>query len=119
MLFVGNRVGLHIDGSRHIRSRKRHLYGPFLGVDASDTAVEHQCHGCYMFHAIDLLPLVRTETSSKSGHVLVCYFVPTRENGLNSGGSSAESTGLLQAWSSGDEEALDRLAEQVYPELRL
>ena len=40
-------------------------------------------------------------------------------NGLAIGGSSAEITGLLQAWSGGDEAALDRLAEQVYPELRL
>jgi len=35
------------------------------------------------------------------------------------GGSSAEITTLLKAWSSGDEAALDRLAERVYPELRL
>jgi RNA polymerase sigma factor (TIGR02999 family) len=34
-------------------------------------------------------------------------------------GSSAEITTLLNAWSSGDEEALSRLAERVYPELRL
>ena len=31
---------------------------------------------------------------------------------------SAEITKLLQAWGSGDEAALDRLAERVYPELR-
>jgi RNA polymerase sigma factor (TIGR02999 family) len=35
------------------------------------------------------------------------------------GASSAEITGLLKAWSSGDRAALERLAEQVYPELRL
>jgi RNA polymerase sigma factor (TIGR02999 family) len=35
------------------------------------------------------------------------------------GGSSAEITTLLKAWSSGDEAALGRLAERVYPELRL
>ena len=35
------------------------------------------------------------------------------------GAPSAEITNLLHAWSSGDEAALDRLAEQVYPELRL
>ena len=35
------------------------------------------------------------------------------------GAPSAEITNLLQAWSSGDEAALARLAEQVYPELRL
>jgi RNA polymerase sigma factor (TIGR02999 family) len=32
---------------------------------------------------------------------------------------SQEITGLLRAWSGGDEAALTRLAEQVYPELRL
>ena len=46
-------------------------------------------------------------------------FFVSRENGLSSGASSAEITGLLKAWSSGDEAALARLAEQVYPELRL
>ena len=34
-------------------------------------------------------------------------------------GTSAEITTLLKAWSNGDEAALDRLAERVYPELRL
>jgi RNA polymerase sigma factor (TIGR02999 family) len=38
---------------------------------------------------------------------------------LSIGASSAELTSLLKAWSSGDEAALDRLAERVYPELRL
>jgi RNA polymerase sigma factor (TIGR02999 family) len=33
--------------------------------------------------------------------------------------SSAEITSLLKAWSSGDQAALARLAERVYPELRL
>jgi RNA polymerase sigma factor (TIGR02999 family) len=33
--------------------------------------------------------------------------------------SSAEITGLLKAWSGGDQAALARLAERVYPELRL
>ena len=36
-----------------------------------------------------------------------------------SGRPSAEITNLLNAWSAGDQAALDRLAEQVYPELRL
>ena len=35
-----------------------------------------------------------------------------------SGANPSEITGLLQAWSSGDEAALARLAEYVYPELR-
>ena len=33
-------------------------------------------------------------------------------------GAGAEITGLLKAWSGGDPAALERLAEQVYPELR-
>ena len=32
---------------------------------------------------------------------------------------SAEITALLKAWSGGDQAALEQLAEQVYPELRL
>src|SRR3954453_15859855 len=35
------------------------------------------------------------------------------------GAPSAEITNLLKAWSGGDPAALQRLAEQVYPELRL
>jgi RNA polymerase sigma factor (TIGR02999 family) len=35
------------------------------------------------------------------------------------GASSAEVTGLLKAWSRGDQTALARLAERVYPQLRL
>src|SRR5215471_15937680 len=35
------------------------------------------------------------------------------------GATSAEITNLLKAWSGGDRAALERLAEQVYPELRL
>jgi RNA polymerase sigma factor (TIGR02999 family) len=35
------------------------------------------------------------------------------------GASSIEITGLLKAWNSGDSAALGRLAERVYPELRL
>ena len=38
---------------------------------------------------------------------------------MSIGASSAEITNLLKAWSSGDEAALARLAERVYPELRL
>jgi RNA polymerase sigma factor (TIGR02999 family) len=40
-------------------------------------------------------------------------------NRLYTGGSSAEITTLLNAWGSGDEAALSRLTERVYPELRL
>ena len=38
---------------------------------------------------------------------------------MPTGASSAEITGLLKAWSNGDQAALARLAEYVYPELRL
>jgi len=38
---------------------------------------------------------------------------------LSIGASSAEITSLLKAWSSGDQAALARLVERVYPELRL
>ena len=38
---------------------------------------------------------------------------------MSIGASSAEITNLLKAWSGGDQAALARLAEQVYPELRL
>ena len=65
-----------------------------------------------------LLPLVQAEADGKSGHVLV-YFLCPWENGLSIDARSAEITNLLKAWSSGDEAALERLAEQVYPELRL
>jgi len=62
--------------------------------------------------------LIQAEVGSKSGHVLV-YFLSPWENGLSIGTSSAEITNLLRAWSGGDQAALARLAERVYPELRL
>jgi RNA polymerase sigma factor (TIGR02999 family) len=65
-----------------------------------------------------LLPLIQAEADGKSGHALV-YFLFNGENGLSTGASSAEITNLLKAWSSGDQAALARLAERVYPELRL
>jgi RNA polymerase sigma factor (TIGR02999 family) len=39
--------------------------------------------------------------------------------GLSIHAPSGEITELLRAWSGGDEDALERLAKQVYPELRL
>jgi RNA polymerase sigma factor (TIGR02999 family) len=48
-----------------------------------------------------------------------CYIFIHGENGVSIGASSAEITGLLKAWGSGDQTALARLAERVYPELRL
>jgi RNA polymerase sigma factor (TIGR02999 family) len=61
---------------------------------------------------------VQAETEAKSGHVLV-YFSAKRETGLSIGASSANITLLLKAWSRGDQEALARLTERVYPELRV
>jgi RNA polymerase sigma factor (TIGR02999 family) len=54
----------------------------------------------------------------KSGHVLK-YFCVHRKKGLSIDARSTEITTLLKAWGSGDKAALDRLAEHVYPELRL
>jgi hypothetical protein len=51
----------------------------------------------------------------KSGHIFCAH----REKGLSIDARSAEITSLLKAWGSGDEAALDQLAEHVYPELRL
>ena len=42
-----------------------------------------------------------------------------REDGLAINARTAEITGLLRAWGSGDESALARLTERVYPELRM
>jgi RNA polymerase sigma factor (TIGR02999 family) len=64
-----------------------------------------------------LLPLVQARSDGKSGHVLH-FFLPAAK-GLAMGVPSAEITTLLKAWSAGDPAALERLAEQVYPELRL
>jgi len=65
-----------------------------------------------------LLPLVQAEADGKSGHGFGIYF-PNGENGLPTDASSAEITSLLKAWSCGDQAALARLAEFVYPELRI
>ena len=57
---------------------------------------------------------MQAEAGGKSGHGRGIFFsgiatVPTR---------SVEITGLLKAWSGGDQAALERLADQVYNELR-
>ena len=46
------------------------------------------------------------------------YFVPSEPNRPPGGESPGEVTDLLRAWNGGDQAALDRLAERVYPELR-
>jgi RNA polymerase sigma factor (TIGR02999 family) len=47
-----------------------------------------------------------------------CFFVSNEPDGPLGGESSGEVTNLLRAWNGGDQGALDRLAERVYPELR-
>lgn len=44
--------------------------------------------------------------------------MPNRANGPPIKEPSGEITNLLRAWSGGDDAALDRLAERIYPELR-
>ena len=60
----------------------------------------------------------RRQWTPKTGHAFV-YFLCPRENGLSIDARTAEITNLLKAWGSGDEAALARLTEHVYPELRL
>ena len=64
------------------------------------------------------LSLLQAEARDESGHVSWIFLVPTKENGLPAEEPSGEITHLLRAWSAGDQAALDRLAQQVYPELR-
>ena len=60
--------------------------------------------------------LIQAEKRRKSGHGsgIICV---REENGMSIG-VSADITSLLKAWSGGEPEALEQLAEQVYPELR-
>src|ERR1019366_1791033 len=51
--------------------------------------------------------------------MVVLYFLYLKGGGLLIDAPSEEITNLLRAWSGGDEAALGRLAEHVYPELRL
>ena len=59
----------------------------------------------------------RRDPAAKAATFLV-YFLYLRENGLAIDARTAEITHLLKAWGSGDEAALVRLTERVYPELR-
>jgi RNA polymerase sigma factor (TIGR02999 family) len=63
--------------------------------------------------------LVQAATDAQKRPRSGIFFCAQEDNGLSNGGSSAEITSLLKAWSSGDQAALARLAEHVYPELRL
>jgi hypothetical protein len=51
--------------------------------------------------------------------MLVLFFFVPAGGGLSLCTRFQEITGLLRAWSGGDETALVRLAERVYPELRM
>jgi RNA polymerase sigma factor (TIGR02999 family) len=62
--------------------------------------------------------LVQAEITDKSGHA-VEIFLYLWEKDLPIDTRASEITTLLKAWGSGNHAALDRLAEQVYPELRL
>jgi hypothetical protein len=61
----------------------------------------------------------RRHWTPKTGHVSCIFFDAPWENGLSIDPRTAEITNLLKAWGSGDEAALARLTEHVYPELRL
>ncbi len=60
----------------------------------------------------------RRKPGGESGHGCDIFF-GQQEGDLSIDPRSVEITNLLKAWGSGDEAALARLAEQVYPELRL
>jgi RNA polymerase sigma factor (TIGR02999 family) len=60
--------------------------------------------------------LIKAKSDGKCGHVV--FLVLPNIEGRAMDASSAEITALLKAWSGGDSAALERLAEQVYPELR-
>jgi RNA polymerase sigma factor (TIGR02999 family) len=62
-------------------------------------------------------PLVQAERGGESGHACD-IFLCQQQGGLSIEPRSVEITNLLKAWGSGDEAALARLAEHVYPELR-
>jgi hypothetical protein len=66
----------------------------------------------------DLLPPLQAEADVQSGHVCAIFFGPAG-GGLSISTRPQEITGLLRAWRGGDEAALARLAERVYPELRM
>jgi RNA polymerase sigma factor (TIGR02999 family) len=61
-----------------------------------------------------LPPLVQAEAEAKSGHG--CGIFLSRDSDMHP--RSVEITGLLKAWSGGDQAALERLACHVYDELR-
>jgi len=64
-----------------------------------------------------LLLTVQAKSDGKSGTFII--FFAKGPKGLSDGRILREITNLLKAWSGGDPAALERLAEQVYPALRL
>ena len=60
----------------------------------------------------------QAEADSGSGHVSGPVLMLNRVGEPPVEESSGEITALLRAWSGGDQAALERIAEQVYPELR-
>ena len=60
----------------------------------------------------------RRQWPRKTGHVF-SYIVEALGNVHSIDARTAEITNLLRAWGAGDQAALERLTEQVYPELRL
>ena len=65
-----------------------------------------------------LLRRYRRQWTPKTRHAF-CIFVGAHGEWLSIDPRTAEITNLLKAWGSGDEAALARLTEHVYPELRL
>src|SRR5450432_3450859 len=65
-----------------------------------------------------LLRRYRRQWAPKTRHTF-CIFVGAHGDRLSIDARTAEITNLLRAWGSGDEAALARLTEHVYPELRL
>jgi RNA polymerase sigma factor (TIGR02999 family) len=77
----------------------------FFGGDHSETL--------FSFHRY------RRKRGAKAA-TFFCYIVCAHgDNGLSIDARSAEITGLLKAWGSGDKAALGQLAEHLYPEFRL
>src|SRR5215471_3409172 len=60
----------------------------------------------------------RRNRTAKAATFLLYFLELTRRKGPSIDKSSREITDLLRAWNGGDEAALGRLAERVYPELR-
>lgn len=61
--------------------------------------------------------LYRRKQTAKAATSREYFFMPNEPNGPLGEESCGRVTNLLRAWSGGDQAALDRLAERVYPEL--